>query len=75
MVFVPSYQRTETDRPVHQQGLTVRASSEDFGAGVGRGIQQIGAGIAQAGDSFQRYQDLEDTTRAKEESLVWRNEG
>jgi hypothetical protein len=66
MVSVPTYQRSVADRPIHQQGLTTRATGEDFGASIGRRLQQVAGGIDQAGASFQRVQDLEDTTRAKE---------
>lgn len=66
MVSVPVYQRDVRDRPALQQGLTVRASGEDLGAGIGRGIQQIGQGLGQAGDAYQKVRDLEDMTRAKE---------
>lgn len=56
MVSVPTYQRSVADRPIHQQNLTTRATGEDFGAGIGRGLQQVAGGTDQAVASFQRFQ-------------------
>lgn len=66
MVTVPTYQRTETDGPILQQGLTTLASGDDSGVSIARGIQQVAAGIGEAGASLLRVEEFEDTTRAKE---------
>lgn len=66
MVTVPTYQRNVQDRPALQQGLTTRASGEDLGAGIGRGLQQLAQGVDVAAAAKQRLQDAEDGAAAKE---------
>lgn len=42
---VPVYQGSVPQRPILQQPLTVKASENDFGAQVGRGMQSLGEGL------------------------------
>jgi hypothetical protein len=66
MPQVPSYQRSETDRPIFQQGVTTRATPDDMGAAVGRGLAAGAQALGQASDAMAAVRDLEDMTAAKE---------
>ncbi len=66
MVTVPTYQQTETLRPNYRQGIDVQASPDDFGAAIGRGMQQVAQGGMQLAGSLQAVRDLEDSMRAKD---------
>lgn len=66
MATVPKYQPSVTERPAFQQSITPQASAEDFGAGIGRGLQAVGQGVQQAGNMMAELQDLENTAFAKE---------
>jgi LAS superfamily LD-carboxypeptidase LdcB len=66
MVTVPSYQRSVSDRPILQQKLQGGASADDFGAGIGRGMQSVAQGVSDFGAAIQQVQELEDIARAKE---------
>jgi hypothetical protein len=66
MVTVPSYQRTETDRPIFQQGVTTRATPDDMGAAIGRGLADGANALGQASDAMAAVRDLEDMSVAKE---------
>jgi len=66
MARVPTYTPSVAERPIYQQPLTVRASGEDFGAQIGRGMQQLGQGVQQAGNVLAELQQLEDIAEAKE---------
>lgn len=67
MAIVPRYQPGQVnERPLFQQRLTVQASAEDMGAGVGRGLGQLAQGVGQVADAMVQIKDLEDTARAKE---------
>ncbi|AWC21807.1 hypothetical protein CO731_01260 [Aminobacter sp. MSH1] len=66
MPSVPSYQPGQVrDRPIHQQGITVRATPDDMGAAIGRGMESAAAGVAQVGDALARVKALEDETIAR----------
>ena len=66
MAIVPRYTPNVQTRPAFQQNLTVRASADDMGAGIGRGLQGVAAGLGQASEAFARIQELDDIARAKE---------
>lgn len=73
MVTVPLYQSTETLRPQYRQGIDVQASPDNFGAAIGRGMQQAAQGVAQLGNSIQAVKELEDTMRAKDADNAYAN--
>lgn len=66
MVKVPQYIPNVSARPIHQQNLAPVATPEAFGAGIGRGMQQLAQGVSNLGASFQAVQELEDQNRAKD---------
>lgn len=66
MVTVPSYTRNVADRPILRQGVTTRATPDDFGAQIGRAGQNIARGLGQASDAMAQVRDIEDMTAAKE---------
>lgn len=66
MVVVPNYTRNVADRPAFQQQITARATPDDFGAAIGRGMQGLAQGGQQVADAFQQIAELEDVTAAKE---------
>lgn len=66
MVTVPVYQQEVRERPIFQQGVDVRATPEAFGADIGRGLQQLGAGVDKVGDAVAQVKHIEDVTRAKD---------
>lgn len=65
MVVVPTYERSVADRPIHQQGLTTRATPDDFGASIGRGLQGLAQGVGQVSSALAQVQELEDTAKAQ----------
>lgn len=74
MVTVPTYQQDQRLRPIFQQGVDVRATPDAFGAAVGAGMQNLAQGGAQAAESFQRLQDLQDTLTAKDNLTAFQRE-
>lgn len=66
MPTVPKYERTEQLRPALRQNVTTQATPDDFGAGLGRGLQGLAQGAGQASAAFEAVRELEDTTAAKE---------
>lgn len=66
MPKVPEYQRTETLRPAFRQDVDVRASPDAFGAGVGKGLQQLGQGVGQLASSVDAVQTLDASNKAKD---------
>jgi len=66
MVQVPVYNRSVADRPILRQNLTSRATPDDFGAAIGRGMQAGAQGLGQASEVMSQVRDLEDMTAAKE---------
>ena len=73
MVQVPVYQQDQTLRPNYRQGIDVQASPDDFGAAIGRGMQQAAQGVGQLANSLQAVRDLEDTMRAKDADNEYAN--
>ena len=68
MATVPTFNvgsRTK-ERPAFQTSLTTRASADDFGAGIGRGMQQVGQGLAQASEAMSQLAEVENATAAKD---------
>lgn len=77
MASVPQYQPNVAERPILQSSLSVRASADDFGAGIGRGMQQLGQGAQQASNAMNELRQLEDQMRAKEADnafAAWKRE-
>lgn len=66
MPIVPQYQPGVEQRPIFQQNLTSRASADDMGAAIGRGMQGLAQGVGQVATAMQQVQELEDVARAKE---------
>lgn len=54
-----------TLRPINQQGITVQASPEAMGAGIGRGLQAFAAGIGEAGRAMELVQRIDDENTVK----------
>lgn len=73
MVTVPTYQQTETLRPNYRQGIDVRATPDDFGAAIGRGMQTAAQGVSQLASSMQAVKELDDTMRAKDADNAYAN--
>lgn len=73
MVTVPVYQQDQTLRPNLRQSINVQASADDFGAAIGRGMQQAAQGGMQLAGSVQAVQDLENTMRAKDADNAYSN--
>ena len=78
MPVVPQYQPGQVQqRGIFQQGLTTRASADDMGAAIGRGVQGLGQGLGQVADAMAQIKKLEDDARAKEadnEFAAWLRE-
>lgn len=51
-----------TDKVIAQGALNVRASGEDFGAGIGQGIQQMGQGLQSIEDAQRKIEVENDVT-------------
>lgn len=66
MVRVPTYTPDVSERPALRQDLTVRATPDDFGAQVGRGLQSVARGGMQVAEAMQAVADMEDVAAAKE---------
>ncbi len=66
MPQVPIYQRTERQRPVNQQGVSVQASPGDFGAQIGQGMQAVAQGLSDVQKAAQAVHDKDMEARAKE---------
>lgn len=62
MPTVPTYQRTESLRPNLRQGIDVQANPDDFGAAIGRGMSNLGQGVADAADAVRQVNSLEAET-------------
>lgn len=63
---VPEYQSNVQLRPAFQSNIDVRATPEAFGAGIGRGMQDVAQGLGQAGDAMAQAQQLTDETVARD---------
>jgi GH24 family phage-related lysozyme (muramidase) len=61
MATVETYgQRRQTLRPEVTGKMDSRATPEAFGADIGRGMQSLAVGVAQAGEAFAAVKDMED---------------
>lgn len=65
MVKVPEYQSDVSTRPIFQGGITVSASPDAFGAGIGRGMQNAARGVGQVSDAMAQVQALEDEANVR----------
>lgn len=66
MPTVPVYQQSERQRPIHQQGINVQASPNDFGAQIGQGLQSVSQGLGNVGDVVSRVREIQATNAAKD---------
>jgi hypothetical protein len=67
MAIVPRYQPGQiAERPIFQQRLTTRASAEDAGMAVARGMGALSQGVGQLSDAMVAIKGLEDEAIAKE---------
>lgn len=66
MAKPPVYQQTESRRPIMQQGVTVRATPDDFGAGVGAAVQGLGRVGQGVGEALAAVKGMEDEASAKQ---------
>lgn len=67
MPIVPQYQPGQVQqRGAFQQGVTVRASADDMGAAVGRGLQSLGQGVGEVANAMAQVQEMEDVALAKQ---------
>jgi len=74
LVTVPVYQSDQRLRPIFQQGVDVRATPDAFGAAIGQGMQNLGAGGMQLADSIKQVADLKDTLTAKDNLTAFERE-
>jgi len=68
---VPVYQGSVAPRPILQQPLTVKASENDFGAQVGRGMQSLGEGLGKMAEAASKLRDLQADTTAKDSKTAF----
>jgi muramidase (phage lysozyme)/uncharacterized Zn ribbon protein len=71
MVRVPTYERTEKLRPINQQGITVLATPEAFGAGIGRGMQSVARGLDTASNAIAQVQQMKDEATVSDATNRW----
>src|SRR4051812_34358367 len=64
MAGVPIYQGGQVAPP---QTTTARLQAQDFGPGIGRGVEQLGEGISQASDVAQHISGIHDEAVVKEQ--------
>jgi len=65
-VRVSEYERDKEARPSHRQDIDIHVSAEAFGAGIGRGLVHLGAGMEEIAQASARMQALEDESKARE---------
>lgn len=67
MPIVPQYQPGQVQqRGVSQQGISVRASADDMGAAVGRGMQSLGQGVGEVANAMVAVAEMENVALAKQ---------
>jgi len=68
---VPVYQGSVVPRPILQQPLTVKATENDFGAQVGKGMQSLGEGLGKMAEFASKLRDLQADTTAKDSKTAF----
>lgn len=68
---VPVYQGSVAPRPILQQPLTVKATENDFGAQVGKGMQSLGEGLGKMAEFASKLRDLQADTTAKDSKTAF----
>jgi len=68
---VPVYQGSVAQRPILQQPLTVKATENDFGAQVGKGMQSLGEGLGKMAEVASKLRDLQADTTAKDSKTAF----
>ncbi|MDQ1196677.1 hypothetical protein [Agrobacterium sp. SORGH_AS 787] len=68
---VPVYQGSVVPRPILQQPLTVKATENDFGAQVGKGMQSLGEGLGKMAEAASKLRDLQADTTAKDSKTAF----
>lgn len=66
MAKVPTYVPSVAERPALQSEISVRASGEDFGAAIGRGMQSLGQGVQRVADNMEQLNALQAQADAKD---------
>lgn len=68
---VPVYEGSVAQRPILQQALTVKATENDFGAQVGKGMQSLGEGLGKMAEVASKLRDLQADTTAKDSKTAF----
>src|SRR6185312_5207466 len=63
---VPEYQGYVQLRPANRENIDGHATPEAFGAGVGRGMQALGAGMGHAARAIAEVNQLDEVLKAKD---------
>lgn len=66
MPTVPRYEPSVRLRPAQQQGFTVRASAEDFGAAAARGLGDVASGLSKVAQAKIAMEEIEGEAAAKD---------
>jgi len=66
MPTVPRYEHSVRLQPLQRQTITTRASAEDFGAAVGRGLGDVAQGVSRAAQARIAVEELEGEAAAKQ---------
>lgn len=66
MPTVPKYEPNVRLAPLVQQGFSVRASGDDFGAAIGRGMGDVASGLNKAAQAAVFVKELEGEAEAKQ---------
>lgn len=66
MPTVPKYEPNVRIAPLIQQGFSVRASGDDFGAAIGRGMGDVASGLNKAAQAAVFVKELEGEAEAKQ---------
>lgn len=73
MVKVPEYQQSVSLRPAFRQDVDVRATPEAFGSEIGKGMQNLGAGLGEVAQSEQRVRAFTDEALTKNKRALFSN--
>lgn len=66
MPVVPRYEPSVRLRPAQEQGFSVRASADDFGAAVGRGLGDVASGMNRVAEARIMVEEMEGEAAAKQ---------
>lgn len=74
MATVPEYNRRVQPRPAAQVPFRNATSAETYGAGVGRALEGAGSGLIKLSQAMELRKALEEDTRRRESTEVFRRE-